>query len=204
MRIPSQVLKQIPFVVVVCIFLGACGRKSATPSEASSAAVNPSVNYASRIGIAVATPTRACMAIRNATLSAGSTLTLVSAKAPQTYMPAQVSGISGSPCPVTKEVDSSVTSYDIKGAPRDLQSLSPLIAVVAAPAVFTSDGNSVRADLDQNGNKQLFRICSADDGVHLSVWSGNPLAGQVIWHGHFFEESNPGIGPACTPPELNP
>jgi hypothetical protein len=115
----------------------------------------------------------------------------------------QISGVSAQPCPITKEVDPSVTNYDLSGAQQQPnQKLIPLIAVVGTPAPFAMDNNFVKADLDQNGKTQTFRACSADDGVHLTVWGGNPVDGALLWHGYYYEASNPGLGPACTPKEM--
>jgi hypothetical protein len=78
-----------------------------------------------------------------------------------------------------------------------------MIAVLGAAAPFTIGANNqVQADLDQNGKFETFRACSADDGIHLTVWSGAPLDGTLLWHGHYYEASNPGLGPACTPKEI--
>jgi len=62
--------------------------------------------------------------------------------------------------------------------------------------------NNVQADLDQNGKHEAFRACSGNDGIHLTVWSGNPLDGTLLWHGYYYEPSNPGLGPSCTPKEM--
>jgi hypothetical protein len=78
-----------------------------------------------------------------------------------------------------------------------------MFAVFANAPVFHSVNDVVQSDLDQNGETQNFRVCSTNDGVHLTLWSGQPLEGKLSWHGYYYEASNPGIGPSCTAHELS-
>jgi hypothetical protein len=130
-------------------------------------------------------------------------LVLVSALPPQNYHQAQVKGPSPNPCPITQEILPGVASYEIQASPESIQQEWPVIAVVTNTAVFSSVENRVQSDLDQNGNTQSFRACSSNDGVHLTMWSGRPLEGTLLWHGYYYEASNPGLGPPCTPHELS-
>jgi hypothetical protein len=122
---------------------------------------------------------------------------------PQNFVQAQIAGPSQTACPITKEVDTTVSNYDLSPMPQPVQKLTPLIAVVGPSSTFGSGSNNeVRADPDQNGITETFRACSSDDGIHLSVWAGQPLDGLLVWRGHYYEPSNPGLGPACTPKEI--
>ena len=38
-------------------------------------------------------------------------------------------------------------------------------------------------------------------GVHLTLWSGVPTTGTVVWHGFYYEPNNTGLGPPCTSKE---
>jgi hypothetical protein len=141
------------------------------------------------------------MAISNTTLSPGSTVTLVSPLPPQSFTQAEIAGIASSPCPITKEVDTSVSNYDLRVTGNPIQKLTPMIAVVGTAASLSIVNNNVQADLDQNGRAETFRACSGNDGIHLTLWSGNPLDGAVLWHGYYYEPGNPGVGPTCTAKE---
>ncbi len=147
------------------------------------------------------TGSRTCIAIQNASLQSGSPVTLVSPLAPQAFIQAQVTSSSQSVCPVSKDVNTALSSYDVKPEPGSLQKLVPLIAVVGSASAFSTNNNMVQADLDQNGKTEGFRACTASDGYHLTAWAGTPLAATLLWHGYYYEPDNPGAGPACTPKE---
>lgn len=188
---------------IALILLASCGSKQ--NEQAQSSSVSPSaaaVNYAPRIGVAVNTGQRSCVAIHNATLTPDSAITIVMPAIPQSFSQAQITGRSPDPCPVTKELDTTVSNYEIRMAQGTLPKLIPVIAIVGSPTSFSMDNNMVKAHLEQNGKTEMFRSCSGNDGIHLSVWPGTPLSGAPVWHGFYYEPGNPGIGPACTPAEI--
>jgi hypothetical protein len=41
-------------------------------------------------------------------------------------------------------------------------------------------------DLDGNGTPEGFRTCASGEGLHLTVWYGEPLATARLWHGYFY------------------
>lgn len=158
--------------------------------------------YTPKIGIAVNPGDRTCMAIQNPNIATGSPVTLVSAMPPETFTQAEVTGPAKTACPITKEVDPTVSSYELRVPQGPPQKLTPMIAVLGPSGPFSmGPNNNVQADLDQNGKTETFRTCSSNNGIHLTVWFGNPLDGTLLWHGYYYEPSNPGIGPACTAKE---
>ncbi len=195
-------MKQITLLTLI-VFLASCTRTNPQTGGESSA-LGPSpvpATYTPRVGVAVSTGSRTCLAIRNSTLVSGSPVTLISPTLPQTFMQAEIGGPSQTACPITRDVDTTVSNYDIHVTQGPVQKLTPLIAVVGASTPFSMNNNNVQADLDQNGKTETFRECSGNDGIHLSVWSGNALTGTVLWHGYYYEPGNPGVGPACTAKE---
>jgi hypothetical protein len=201
-RLITEMKSAIPILLTGVVLLS-CGHRN-TPSGAatSEALSNSPANYSTRVGITVKTPSRTCLAIQNATLTPETPLVIVSLLPPQTYLSASIKGPSPSPCPITEEVQPGVSSYEIQVPPGSIP-VSPTMAVVANASVFHSTNNMVQSDLDQNGKMQSFRVCSSNDGVHLTLWSGQPLEGKLLWHGYYYEASNPGLGPQCTPRELS-
>ncbi len=188
--------------------LAGCTARTPTQSGNASVSLNPAALAAAftpRIGIAVTTAGRTCLAIRNGNLALNSPVTLVMPNLPQTFTEAQIGAISDSPCPITKDVDPNVTNYELHLASEmpSSQKLVPMIAVVGPANNFLLENTAVQANLQQDGTHQFFRSCSADDGVHLTVWSGTPLSAPLLWHGYYYTESNPGVGPACTPSETH-
>jgi hypothetical protein len=139
--------------------------------------------------------------MHNGDLSNGTLVTLVSPIAPPTFTQATVAGVTQEACPITQNVDTTVSNYNV--TPRGpVQKLVPMIAIVGTSVVTINQNNIAQADLDQNGQTESFRACSADNGIHLTVWRGAPLQGTLLWHGFYYEANNPGIGPACTPAEM--
>jgi hypothetical protein len=196
-------MKPAIFIVAVSAVLFSCSHRN-TPSgtEDSQALSSSPVNYSPRVGIAVRTPSRTCIAIQNAALQPGKSLVIVSPLPPQSYFEAQIKGPSPSPCPITQDIQPGISSYEIEVPPGSAQ-VSPMFAVLANAPVLHSVGNIVQSDLDQNGKTQNFRVCSSNDGVHLTLWSGQPLEGRLLWHGYYYEASNPGMSPQYMPRELS-
>lgn len=192
-------------VVLALAALTACskspsGTATTTATSSSSVATAPA-NYTPRIGITVSTNSRTCMAIQNGNLSTGSVITLISPMSPPTSMQATVAGVAQQACPITQNVDTTMSNYTVNPQ-GTVQKLTPMIAVLGTPAVTVNGNNTAQADLDQTGQNETFRACSADNGIHLTVWRGAPLTGTLLWHGYYYEASNPGVGPTCTPAEM--
>lgn len=201
-------MMRIAAILTGIVLLSSCASHNNTTASGTapaSSSVGPAAAaYLPRVGVAVTTGSRTCVAIQNANLTVGSPVTLVSPMTPQTFAQAEVSAVSASPCPISKEVDPSTTNYDLKFSQgATLPKLTPLIAVVGSSAAFSAGANnSVAANLDQDNKTESFRACSATDGIHVTVWSGNPLDGTVLWHGYYYEPGNTGAGPACTAKEM--
>ncbi|MCU1291622.1 MAG: hypothetical protein JWP08_472 [Bryobacterales bacterium] len=196
-------MKERFFAIVLIALLTACSRKAdQAPSETTgSASTQRAASYSPRIGVGVNTGARTCIAIQNSSLQSGSPVTLVTPLAPQSFVQAQVTGPSSAACPVSKDLNPALSSYDVKAEQGSSQKLVPIIAVVGASTPFSTSNNLVQADLDQNGKTETFRACTAPDGYHLTAWGGSSLTGTLLWHGYYYEPDNPGTGPACTPKE---
>lgn len=58
---------------------------------------------------------------------------------------------------------------------------------VADPAgVFSGESGKVSVDLNRDGVQETFRDCTSHEGVHLTIWSGEPLKGSKLWHAYFY------------------
>jgi hypothetical protein len=179
---------------------------TANNSQASLNGPTP-VDYSKRIGVAVRTDSRTCVAIKDATLQPRSAITLVLPLSPQSFVDAQISGPDRNVCPISEEVAPGVTSYELSiPAAVAIPKLTPLIAVsgMSAAGGFVLDNLNVQADIDQTHAKNTFRACGASDGVHLTVWRGIPINGTLLWSGHYYESGSPGSLPTCTAAETSP
>jgi hypothetical protein len=193
-------------VATTFVLLLSCKKPTETNSQAAASRSAP-VDYSSRIGVAVRTASRTCVAIKNAAVQGNSPLTLVFPVSPQKFIEAQTSGPAASPCPITKEAAPEMNNYEVSlPASSKLPELTPMIAVLgsAASSSFLLENVSVQADLDQTHRKNTFRACGANNGIHLTVWRGIPVTGTPVWSGYYYEAGNPGTLPACTAAELGP
>lgn len=185
--------------------LCSCSNKTPPAESQSNTASPPSpASYVPRVGVAVSTGGRTCVAIQNPHIAVNIPVTLVSPIAPQTFAQGQITGTSPTPCPINKEVNPSFSSYDIRLASgASVQKLTPLIAIAGTSAPFSISNNSVQADLDQNGKTETFRACSGNDGIHLTIWFGQPLTGVLLWHGYNYDPGGTTLAPACTGKETS-
>jgi hypothetical protein len=151
--------------------------------------------------VGVSTGSRTCISIHNGNLTNGAAVTLIEATAPPKYVPATIAGVAQQACPVTQNLDTTVSNYNVN-VQGPIDKLVPLIGVLGTPVITINSNNVAQSDIDQSGHPVSFRACSAQNGVHLTVWSGNPLSGTLLWHGYYYDSGNPGVGPPCTPAEM--
>lgn len=55
--------------------------------------------------------------------------------------------------------------------------------IEVAPDVASS---GTQLDVDGNGTPEGFRTCASGEGLHLTVWYGEPLVTARLWHGYFY------------------
>ena len=70
-------------------------------------------------------------------------------------------------------------------------------ALRARPDEFRRVGNRLEADLDRDGVAERFFTCASYEGVHLTVWSGEPLKGKERWHRYYYVPYD--TEPSCVP-----
>lgn len=195
-------MKKLTLLLIAAFALSCTSKNPQTGAQSSALSPSPPpASYTPRVAVAVSTGSRTCLAIQNSNLASGSPVTLVTPTPPQSFSQAEIGGPSQSPCPVSKDVNPALSSYDIQAGGASLPKLTPLIAVLGTSAPFSVVNNNVQADLDQNGKTESFRACGANDGVYLTVWSGTPTTGTVLWHGFYYEPGNAAMGPPCTTKE---
>ena len=195
-------MKKLAVLIAAVITLSCTSKNPQTGAQSSALSPSaPPASYTPRIGVAVSTGSRTCLAIQNGNLASGSPVTLVTPTLPQSFTQAELGAASQSPCPISKDVNPALSSYDLHVTGASLPKLTPLIGVLGTSAAFSQQNNNVQADLDQNGKTELFRACSANDGLYLTVWSGTPTTGTVVWHGFYYDPNNAAAGPPCTSKE---
>jgi len=156
-------------------------------------------SFSENIGLAVLKAGKACLSIQNRSLAANSVIRLVNSAPPQTASDARVIAIDES-CSDTPDGD--LRHYEIRAENAGLVPSSPAIAIAGFSGSFNTEGDSVAADLDADGQPEYFRFCTSSEGLHFTVWSGKPLEGRLRWHQYYYLGYD--VEPTCTPNELNP
>jgi hypothetical protein len=77
------------------------------------------------------------------------------------------------------------TTYDLRIDQHD-DDVRFGIGVIDSPGIFSPRAGVVVADLDRDGVRETFRDCTSHEGVHLTIWSGQPLTGSRRWHAYFY------------------
>ncbi|MBV9763162.1 MAG: hypothetical protein JO340_21545 [Acidobacteriaceae bacterium] len=196
-------MKRLAVIFMAAVAVSCTQKNPQTGAQSSAlSSAPPPASYAPRVGVALNTGSRTCVAIQNGNLAAGSPVTLVTPTLPQSFAQGEIGAQSKSPCPITQDVNPAYTSYDVQTRGATVPKLTPLFAVTGTSGAFSMQNNNAQADLDQNGKTEMFRACSASDGVHLTIWSGAPTTGTVIWHAFYYEPgSSAAVGPPCTTKE---
>jgi hypothetical protein len=40
--------------------------------------------------------------------------------------------------------------------------------------------------LNSDGSLESFRLCTSNEGLHLTVWAGEPLKSKRLWHEYYY------------------
>jgi hypothetical protein len=73
------------------------------------------------------------------------------------------------------------------------------IAVVRPPG-RTAAARGPGVDLDGDRKPEHFRMCASFEGLHFTVWSGEPLKGTLRWHHYYYLGYD--TEPDCKPAEI--
>ena len=149
-------------------------------------------DYISNVGlISLQEDGTACLIIRNPNLDAGIKFVIVSpfvqeiATRPQ-LMSGEVIGHRKGICTLPASSEYGDSSYIIKITQGTLLKNNPYFAVFIPPQILKIKDNDVIGDLDGDGTLEYFRQCTSSEGVHLTIWSGEPLKGTRRWHHYYY------------------
>lgn len=144
-------------------------------------------DFASQIGVASLNPAeQLCLRVKNSNLTVGEELTLVSFATPQAIFRAKI----------VEKLDQAYSSGDVSGEDNNyyrvevtkgkIDASPPLIAIVKSDAQFLRSKSGVGVDLNRDGLLETFKSCASSEGLHLTVWSGKPLAGKRQWYTYYY------------------
>lgn len=147
-------------------------------------------DFTSRVGVVdVNERGNACLITSNAGLNNGLPINIIILSSRQSVMKARIKEKLDRSCSDNPDVrDASFYSLDFGSSNnesklKEMQALA--IAVVSSTRVVVQYGKA-SVDLDNDGRREYFRKCTSNEGVHLTVWSGQPLRGKRRWHFYYY------------------
>jgi hypothetical protein len=167
-------------------------------------AAQPRFDYMRQIGVvAVQKNGRPCLAIPAPDLPNGTRLALVwvpmeGAGRPPQIRSARVTGRQPNLCDIPEAAEPADSSYRVTTTGGPLNE-GPSFAVLIGSGRLAVTGSTVAGDLDGDGVLETFRVCTSTEGLHLTVWSGEPLKGTRRWHRYFY--LGYAVEPSCEEPD---
>jgi hypothetical protein len=137
-----------------------------------------------RIGVASADSQQHCLALAGAVLPPGSMLTLMTPIRPQRVFHVVVTE-SVAECEVMARHDTPGPYY-LLGPAGDSERPPALAIAVLGYVTVRVVADSIRVRLDDRYPQARIRICSSSEGLHLTVWSGEPLKTVRLWHAYWY------------------
>ncbi len=166
-------------LVVILFALTAAGEKAARPCA----------------GIMVSTEGRGVLAMDGPTLTPGMIITLVSIDNPQQVSFATITDRLADSEIMAKH-DVAAPYYAI--TPKQASKVLPSIAV-AILGRFDNEGRESAAILRRGKAVDPVRVrsCTSSEGLHFTLWVGEPLKGTRLWHGYYYLGYD--VEPSCQP-----
>ena len=134
-----------------------------------------------RIGVAASKSGQVCVAMPGAPLVAGTIVTLINPNRPQSVKVVTIDGVAE--CAALAGALISGPYYSVQ--PFDSEP-AVWIAVPGKPASRRISPGVVAVMLSAAQIEAQFRACTSTEGLHLTVWSGDPLQSRRLWHQYFY------------------
>ena len=160
-------------------------------------------DYRSRVGIATFSPDGGgCLTINNASLKGNASVDVILLDKPQVHTKAVIESKSAKPCRRDVKTDPENSFYHLRTPATDAENGVVAFGVASFSGKFQSRDGLVRADLSGNGIEDSFRVCASHEGLHLTVWNGEPLKGARKWHRYLYLGYD--VEPDCTEKDTDP
>ncbi len=168
----------------------------ATFSLACAAPAQTAFEFERHVGIVVIrSPGSPCLVIPAQDLPDGARLTLADPTDSAAVIDAVVTRRQES-CP-GEEPDPRARFYSLRVTSHVVpQPGSVWFAIVGGRGLLRTSERGVRGDLDADGVEETLRVCTSMEGLHFTVWSGEPLVGTRRWHRYF--PLGYDVEPSCT------
>ena len=151
-----------------------------------------------QIQIGVAEVTNAgdgCLTIMNASLRENDVINLVSLEIPQSFIKTQIVNNLPQSCSRNIEIPNGASFYSFRVNKNIEKLIGPAIAIAGFNGSFKVEKGKVLADLNGDGGLESFRLCASNEGLHLTVWDGEPLSGKKLWHEYYYLGYD--VAPSC-------
>ena len=223
-RLRAVRLRTLSGIVGVCLLLatlGACGHDDTTsrpppapepapaasdtfhlPPAAESVATRPVFDFEGRVGVARGSgESLICLEIANPKLSPGDLVTLVSPLNRAFPAAARVISSAGDSCAGASS-DPGASHYTLRLIQGVFDTDDIAIAIVGEVPTPHLRGGIMTVDLDGDGQLESFHECASQEGVHLTLWTGDPPSGERRWHRYLPMKMD--LTPNCTEAETMP
>jgi hypothetical protein len=70
-------------------------------------------------------------------------------------------------------------------------------ALLLRDGILKASPRGIEGDIDGDGMVERLRVCTSNEGLHLTIWSGEPLVGPRRWHRYLFLGYD--VEPSCAP-----
>ncbi len=165
---------------------------SRPPSKRSQRAPPQEFNYDRDLGLAAVDRTGLlCVTIKAEGLGPGGRVTLVwvptggSSWKPQ-VTEAEIRSRRERPCDMPGGTEPDDLAYEAGAIDSLMYASAPYFAGLFRPSNLVIDEQRVRGDLDGDGITEEFRACTSHEGLHMSIWTGEPLEGERRWRRYYY------------------
>ena len=144
-------------------------------------------DFKSRVGVVDNNNGQLCLILANPTVGVGQSVNLVMLSKQQRVVKARVKEKLDRSCARTDTTDESFYSVQLERE-ADIDSSDtgvPLMAVISTKPLTVTRGRA-RGDLDKDSRPEFFRYCASNEGLHFTVWTGQPLVGRRRWHFYYY------------------
>jgi len=154
-------------------------------------------NLQAQIGVAeVNNNGDGCLTIMNAALRGNEVISLVSLQKPQTFIETKIVNKLSQRCSRNTEVPNNASFYSFRVKKNEAKLIGPALAIVGFNSSIKIVRGKIHADLNSDGSLESFRLCTSNEGLHLTVWAGEPLKSKRLWHEYYYLGYD--VEPNCT------
>ena len=153
-----------------------------------------------RAGVAVASEGNSVLAMEGPVLSVGTPLTVITTEDPQrVWRAVVVKRLADSPVMAKHNMLGLYYEITMESGPTPPPDFA--VAVLGRPVVERT-GTAVRLRVGNPPMEIRVRSCASSEGLHLTLWAGEPLKSPMLWHTYFYLGYD--VQPTCQQADIQP